>query len=131
MDATTGAKPSVPGKPYTGVIIDATGYKIDRAMSPHIRKADGSEVWGTVTADFDLVLDRGIVSYATSLDDAKKLARVGSNPMIIRAIGRSGGKFYCDPVISDGDAELLLYENGKSKFLNNSAVVFVKDKRTY
>ena len=121
------AQPSEPGKPYTGLIIDASGYKIDRCMSPKIRKADGSEVWGSVNASYDLILDRGIVAYATSLADARKNSRVGSNPMIIRATGRAGGRFYCDPVIADEDAALLLSENGKSGFLDKYNVLFVKD----
>jgi hypothetical protein len=129
-DVTAVAKPSQAGKPYTGVVIDCTGYNIQRAMSPKIRKADGSEVWGTVKMNYDEVLERGIVGYATSLEDGKKLARAGSNPMVVRAKGRSGGRFYCDPVISDGDAEVMLYENSKSQFLDKYNVVFVKDKLT-
>ena len=127
---TTIAKPSQAGKPYTGVIIDCTGYNIQRAMSPKIRKIDGSEVWGTVKVNYDLVLEKGIVGYATSMEDAKMLARSGSNPLTVRATGRAGGRYYCDAVISNGDAEVMMYENGKSKFLDNYYVVFVKDKAT-
>ncbi|MGC8861811.1 MAG: hypothetical protein ACP5R5_03440 [Armatimonadota bacterium] len=120
------AKPSS-DRPYTGCIIDATGYKLERCMSPRIRRQDGSEVWGTVQVSPDLVLDRGIVSYATSLAAAKALPRAGSNPLILRATGRAGGRFYSDPVISDEDAALLLSENQKSGFLDKFNVVFVKD----
>ncbi len=129
-DVMAMAKPSQPGKPYTGVIIDCTGYSIQRAMSPKIRKKDGSEVWGTVKMNHDMVLEKGILGYATSLEDAKKLPRAGSNPLVVRATGRAGGRFYCDAVISNGDAEVMLYENGKSQFLDNYNVVFVKDKVT-
>jgi hypothetical protein len=120
-------RPSMPDKPYTGCIIDASGYKLDRCMSPHIRRPDGSEVWGTVRVSPDLVLDHGIVSYATSLAGAKANPRAGSNPLIIKAAGRAGGRFYSDPVLSDDDASILLSENGKGGFLDKFNVVFVKD----
>lgn len=124
---TVSAQPSAPDKPYTALIIDSTGCKIDRCMSPKIRRNDGSEVWGTVKVDYDFVQDHGIVAYATSLSEAKANARCGRNPLIIRAIGRAGGKFYSDPVISDADATLLLDENVKSGFLDRFSVIFVKD----
>lgn len=112
---------------YTGLIVDCSGYRLDRCMSPHIRRPDGSEVWGTVKVSADMALERGIVSYATSLSDAKKNQRAGANPLIIRACGRSGGRFYSDPVITDDDARLLLDENAKSRFMDGFNVVFVKD----
>lgn len=118
---------SLPGRPYTSLIIDSTGCKIDRCMSPKIRKLDGSEVWGTVKADYDFVQDHGIVAYATSLKEAKANARCGDNPLVIHAIGRAGGKFYSDPVISDADASLLMDENAKGGFLERFNVIFVKD----
>jgi len=127
-------RPSLDEKPYTGCIIDASGYKLERCMSPRIRKQDGSEVWGTVHVSPDMVLDRGIVSYATSMNSAKNNPRAGSNPLIVRATGRAGGRFFSDPVLSDDDASLLVSENGKSKaivgdcgFLDRFNVVFVKD----
>jgi len=126
-DVMASAKPSEEGKPYTGVIIDATGFKLQRAMSPKIRKGDGSVVWDGVAASPDTVVEKGIVSYATSMDSALKNKRAGSNPLVIRCIGRAGGSFSCDPVLSDGDAQILTYENSKSKFLDDLNVVVIKD----
>lgn len=123
----TAAKPSEPGHPYTSVIIDTTGYKLDRCMSPKIRTSDGSEVWGSLKVDYEFVQEHGIVAYVTSLDAARANVRCGSNPLIIHAIGRAGGKFYSDPIISDDDADLLLSENRKSGFLDEFDVIVVKD----
>lgn len=126
-DTTQSAVPSQPDKPYTSVIIDATGYKLDRCMSPKIRKTDGSEVWGTVKVDVDYVEEHGIVGYAKSIDEARKCPRAGSNPMVIQAIGLAGGNFHSDPVVSNADAELLLKEDAKGDFLSKFNVIFVKD----
>lgn len=121
------AKPSEQGKPYTSVIIDASGLNLERCMSPKIRRSDGSEVWGTVKVDTDFIEDHGLVAYATSVDDAKKNPRCGLNPMIIKAVGVSGGKFGSDPVILNQDADLLAAEDAKGSFLEKFNVIFVKD----
>lgn len=121
------AKPSEPGNPYTSVIIDAAGLGLDRCMSPKIRRDNGAEVWGTVKADIDYVEQHGIVVYAGTLDEAKKNARCGSNPLIIKAKARAGGAFRSDPVICDADADLLLAENKIGSFLDKFNVIFVKD----
>ncbi len=123
------AMPSESGRPYTSVIIDTLGLQLDRCMSPKIRRFDGSEVWGTVSVDLDFVENVGIVGYATSIEAAKTNPRCGSNPMIIKAIGRAGGNFKSDPVISNPDADLLLSENAKGKFLEKFNVIIIKDGR--
>lgn len=121
------AKPSEPGQPYTSVIVDATGLALDRCMSPKIRRANGSEVWGTVKVDLDFVAERGIVGYAKTMEEAKKCDRCGSNPMIIKAVARAGGNFRSDPVLTDADADLLVAENKVGKFLDKFNVIFIKD----
>ena len=113
--------------PFTSLVVDTLGLKVDRAMSPKIRRADGSEVWGTVKVDYDFVADHGVVVYARSVEDAKKNARAGANPLVVKAIDRAGGEFHCDAVINDADAKLILDENAKTKFLDGYKVVFVVD----
>lgn len=120
------AKPSEPGKPYTSLIIDTSGMTLQRCMSPKIRRADGSEVWGTVKVDYDFLEEHGLVAYVGSLEDAKKSSRCGSNPMIVKAIAILGGKCESDPVIAGEDATLLLAENDKGKFLGKLNVIFIQ-----
>lgn len=127
VSTTTVVTPVQANNPFTGLIIDASGYKIDRSICPKIRRTDKSEVWGTVKTDLDRLQEKGIVAYTTSLAEAKKHQRAGDNPLIIRASGRAGGRFYCDAVITDSDAQLLMDENMKSKFLDEFNVIFVKD----
>jgi hypothetical protein len=129
INQPTTVMPSNDGEPYTSVIFDTTGYKLDRCMSPKVRRGDGSEVWGTVKIDHDFVLERGICSYATSMTAAKSNSRAGSTPLVIRSIGKAGGRFNSDPVISDADAQALLAENAKSGFLDKLNVIIIKDGR--
>lgn len=113
--------------PFTSVIIDTRGYELVRCMSPRVRKLDGTEVWGTVPVDADYAIENGIVSYVANMDDAKKNRRAGDNPLVLTAIGRAGGKAMSDAVISDSDAELVLAENGKTRFLDECKVILIVD----
>lgn len=111
--------------PYTSLIVDASGLGLKRAMSPKIRREDKSEVWGTVEVDPDFVLETGIVSYTSSMAGATRDPRAGDNPLVIQAIGISGGKFLCDPVISDDDAQTVLDEEKITHFLEKFNVIFI------
>lgn len=116
--------------PFTSVIIDTRGYSISRAISPKIRTTDGSEVWGTLPVTPDFAIETGIVSYVNSMEMARKSSRCGDNPLILKAIGRAGGKAMCDPVISDEDAKLAKSENAKTKFMDQCKVIFIVDPST-
>ncbi len=114
-------------KPYTSVIIDATGFKVARSMAPKVLRADGSEVWGTLKVDHGFIAEHGIVAYTRSRADAFRNRRAGDNPLVIRACGRGTSKYAGDVVISREDAEYLLTENSRSKFLNAFRVIFITD----
>ena len=120
--------PAVQQGPFTSIIIDTRGLKVCPAMSPKIRRMDGSEVWGTVSVSPEFAVETGIVAYERSIDSAKHNARCGANPLIIRAVSRAGiGASKCDPVISDEDAARLLSENANTKFCDKFNVIFVVD----
>ncbi|MGC8863951.1 MAG: hypothetical protein ACP5R5_14440 [Armatimonadota bacterium] len=120
---------TVKGEPHTSVIIDTLGYNVMRAMSPKIRSQNGDEVWGTFKMDPDEIQDHGPVAYARSVADAKKCSRAGSNPLILKAIGRAGGTRMCDVVLSDEDvARLKACDRASSpSFLAEKRVIFVVD----
>jgi len=120
-------QPSIADGPFTGLIIDGRGLQIERSMAPKIRRQDGSEVWGTVPADPDYVIEHGIVAYARSMEDAQRNPRAGSRPLVLKAIGRAGGNFNCDAVLSDVDAQLILEASRRTGFLDKFRVVFVVD----
>ncbi|MCL5102584.1 MAG: hypothetical protein M1133_00525 [Armatimonadetes bacterium] len=113
--------------PFTSLIVDARGYGVLRAISPRIRKLNGDEVWGTVMANPDYAIENGIAAYAESEDAARACGRCGKNPLIVRAVGRGGGKALCDVVVSDESARRILTENSKTGFLDEYKVIFVID----
>jgi hypothetical protein len=113
---------------YSGLVINAQGLRLVRCMSPKILRPDGSEVWGTVKADYDFVSDYGIVGYALSLGEAISNRRAGDRPLVLRAMGRGDSASKGDLVVSREDAELILAEDRRSGFLRDFRVIIVVDQ---
>ncbi len=114
---------------YTSLIVDTLGLNVMRAMSPKIRTQAGAEVYGTVQLSPDDVQGQGPVAYTRTLEDAMKSSRAGSSPLVVKAIGRAGGKRMCDVVLSDEDVDKVQAAESASKppFLAAMKVVFVVD----
>lgn len=108
--------------PFTALIVDARGSHLQKALNPRLRTPDAAEIWGTIKSS---PYDFYGVAYCTSIDDAKSCLRAGKNPLIVRAIGRSGVAIFCDAVISVNDGEKILAEDKTGKFLDKSRVIFV------
>ena len=117
------------GESYSSAIVDTLGFNVLRTMSPKIRTSNGDEVWGTLKMDPDVIQDHGPVAYTRTLADARKCPRAGSNPLVLRAIGRAGGSRMCDAVLSDDDVAKLKQadQTAKPPFLAELKVVFVVD----
>lgn len=110
---------------YTSLIIDARGLGLERSMSPTIRRTDGSVVWNGGDANPDYVISEGIVAYATTMREARDLARAGARPLIIEAVSRHETPFPSDPYVEDEDAEYILRTARQDGFLKDFHVIFV------
>ena len=114
-------KPSYHGGRYTGLVIDCRGLgRINFVMSPVIKNSNGQKIYGHQNLDYDRVIREGMASYAQDMSEAD---RAGSNPLVVRAIDLED--LNANPVLSMEDADLVLYENSQSHFLDNIAVVFL------
>ena len=111
---------------YTGVIIDAKGLKAEPAMSPSLFDESGTELYlADLRADPNEVIERGIASYAKSVDEAKTLtSRVGKKPLIIKAKAVRG-PLRADLTLDRQAAGLLLGADQRRAFLNSFNVVIV------
>ncbi len=130
--APPGADPTASAQigPFTGVIVDCRGLDVKRGMWPKIVSNVGEDVWkATKDTDVSLALERGLVSYQISLEEARRSDRVGGNPLLIKAVGAAGTgdavRIY--PVVTPTDAQLILEENSKSRFLDRDAICFITD----
>jgi hypothetical protein len=111
---------------YTGLVIDATGNEVDRTFCPAIYDTNGRTIYGVYNVDKSYAISHGIVEYVdniNNIDYAK--SRAGDYPLIVKIVGmktRIVNK--CDVIISVEDADKILAENQKSKFLDKYLVVF-------
>lgn len=106
---------------YTGLVVDCRGLgTINPVMSPVIKNANGNKIYGHKNLDYDRIIREGMATYAQSMSQA---SRAGSNPLIVQAIRLDD--LNATPVLSMENAEMVLYENNSSHFLENIAVVFL------
>ena len=106
---------------YTGLIVDCRGLGgVNPVMSPVIKNDNGQKIYGHKNLDFDRIIREGMASYARNMSET---SRAGSNPLIVTAIDVEDHN--ANPVLSNSDADLVLYENSRSHFLENIAVVFL------
>ncbi len=114
---------------YTGLIVDCVGLKVYSAMSPRLIDEEGTDIYGKMKVSPKFALNVGIVGYWHSVEEAKKdTARVGNNPLIIKATGKKGeGFFAVNPVIKTTDGLKVVTANQTSHFLNECKVLFAID----
>jgi hypothetical protein len=93
-------------------------------MLPKLKSKGGKVIYGTGEIDKDYVMRFGIMGYQSNLEAARKLDRVGANPLVVKAVAVSG-KNRTDFVLSDADAERVLNAGAAAKFLKECRVVAV------
>lgn len=111
------------GRDFTGLILDASYLGARAALKPRIFSQDGEEVYGERTASREVALSKGYASWSdspeTARDKAKK--RIGSNPLVVRAM-EATGKHRSDLVVSREDAMLIERADQKTGFLKQCKV---------
>lgn len=118
-------KPDANPGDYTSVIVDCRGLGLKAAMSPALLNQSGGELYlGHLPVDPDFVIDKGIIAYSTSLNEARRHERAGNLPLIVKAIGVSGN-FSADAVLAEKETALVLGLEAKNKILSQSHVIFV------
>lgn len=112
-------------KEHTGLIIDASGLGVEPDMSPKIYDEKGVEIYGTVVASSEYVIENGIISYAKDIGSAQKIGRAGNEPLIITAVSRGKDIMKSDIVVSEKDGYIIRKANEKTKFLEKCNVIII------
>jgi hypothetical protein len=105
---------------YTGLILDARGLDVQRAMGPRIVDEDGEVLYPDPrhVPEKSYLEDHGMAAYASSAEEAP---RSGSHPLLVQAI-RAAGPGHDDLVISRETARQIREANQQSGFLSRWAV---------
>lgn len=107
---------------YTGLIVDCRGLNLRPVMSPVIKNANGTTIYGHKNIDITKLIAEGLVAY---VKDTNSVARAGDNPLVVKAIRLDFAETV--PVLSIADSNRVLIENHATKFLADLKVVFLFD----
>lgn len=121
-----GVTPRTDDGPFSSLIVDCRGLRIDAIMSPKLMDTTGREIYGTVRVTPEYAIETGIVGYPRSMPDALRSARAGAHPLIVKAI-RANDKFRFNPCISQEDGDRILAANNRDRFLEATRVIFLVD----
>jgi hypothetical protein len=128
--APAATPPAGAGAPFTGLIVDCRGKGVARGMWPKLVSVPGDLVWdATTTASAEAALERGLVCYHASVEEARRCERAGTNPLVVAAVGASGPSkpLPIYPVVSAGDASIIQAEDARGRFLAALNVCLVVD----
>ena len=108
---------------YTGLVVDCRGFDLQPVMSPIVKNANGTKIYGHNNLDIDKIIEMGMADYTSNLDS---LQRAGDNPLVIKA--KAVENFNSNPVLEIPDSNRVLIENHVTKFLSDLKVVFLFDE---
>ena len=84
---------------YSGLVIDATGLSMKPALQPRVLDAGGVQVYAASMISPNALRQHGAASFVRSVEAAKQLARIGSKPLVIKAmrVGKAPSDLIVDP----------------------------------
>jgi hypothetical protein len=110
---------------FSGIIIDCRGFALTPCLFPRILDETLVEVYSGNFADSQYLTLRGLVTYYS--DETKARLRIGDNPLLIKALGITGGKA-TDIKISTADAQRIHGSQNNLNLLRECRVAIIFGK---
>ncbi|OYD14962.1 hypothetical protein CH330_06965 [candidate division WOR-3 bacterium JGI_Cruoil_03_51_56] len=88
---------------YTGILIDARGLSYRPAFFPKVVTEQDDEVYGPGFTQAEELAEYGMVGYYKNRTEALVSERIGTDPLVVRALSVTGSNS-CNLVVSDYDA---------------------------
>jgi len=130
LPPSNGTSPELPAtadeNAFSGLVLDARGILAEPALAPKVLDERLDEVYGPTFASREHAVQRGVVSYYTDLDAALADPRLGSRPLVVKAM-RTAWPGMCDLVISNVDADKIRRSSEHLVFLRECRVVILLD----
>ncbi|MGC9027249.1 MAG: hypothetical protein ACP5JP_06940 [bacterium] len=108
------------GKRFTGLVIDAKGIDYKPCLFPVIEDTQGRVIYGPDTADQRVVNSTGPVGWTREVKPARPNIRVGSDPLVLKAVGVKDGNIL---IVDNESAQTIQMANNDTNFLSNGRVV--------
>jgi hypothetical protein len=118
----------VPGKGYTGLVVDARGIPVRPALLPKLLTEDGLDAYSQSYVLAKYKPSEGIAAYVSDPAQAKVHPKVTSNPLIVKAL-RAAGNSQTDLVISNAAAQTIHGVKDHFEFLERAKVIVIIDPR--
>ena len=115
---------AVGAKPYTGLIVDARKLNVEPVLYPTIVSEQGREIYSSVFISREFAVQNGVCAYVSDMDLALASDRVGSNPLVVKALRKTGDKIGAI-VMSMADAKTLDRATERHIFLKKCRVIVV------
>lgn len=112
---------------YTGVIIDARNLKVKPALYPRVLDQEGNLLYASTMVNMARPGFTTLVAYARSLEAARKLPRLGKNPVVLtpEQDEAAPGEQQTDLVL--GEEAAKAFRALPAEVIQNGAVVFLID----
>lgn len=113
----------------TGVIVDARGLGIKLGMTPQISDEHGTNVYSANIACREYAVQRGIVAYYPTMEQALKSPRSGCHPLVVKAL-KKDARSDTDIIVRDRDAVRIKMANEATNILDQCNVSIVISSTT-
>ena len=110
--------------PYTGLIIDARELGLHPILYPAIVSEEGEEVYSSLFISREFAVQYGVCTYICNMDRALAFRRIGSNPLVFKAL-RKEGSTSGNIVISISDAKTIEKVTERHRFFKECRVIIV------
>ncbi len=93
---STGAKKEAAGG-HTGVVVDARKLGMKPVLAPRLLDARGQRVYSAASLSSEAWKSTGVAGFFPSLEQARKVGRVGERPLVLEAVGIQGSDLQLGP----------------------------------
>lgn len=111
-------------RPYTGLIVDARTLNLEPVLYPTIVSEQGREIYSSVFISREFAVQNGVCAYLCDMDQALASDRAGLNPLVVKALRKTGDKTGAI-VMSMADAKTLDRATERHIFLKECRVIVV------
>jgi len=109
---------------HTGIVIDARGLAIQPALFPRLVDERNQVLYAPDQVDGEAAAQQGYVTYAHTFDQPANQVRLGTNPLVVRAL-RVAGTTRVDLVLGQAEAARLRDYPATRRLLRQCRVVIV------
>ncbi|MDD9302422.1 MAG: hypothetical protein HUK40_08785 [Desulfobacter sp.] len=113
--------------PYTGLVVDARDLGLDPILYPVIVSEQGKEIYSSMFVSREFAVQYGVATYLCDMETALSFKRIGSNPLVFKALRKADNKTNA-VMVSMKDAKSLEKSTERHKFLKECRVVIVADQ---